>query len=134
MIALRSPLQAILAAVYSRLFGVIVCPIYYKAPKGAAFPYVVLGTTTMEDWRSDSSTGAELTLELDIFSARAGGVEAIQIQGQIIQLLTATPLDLSSSGFSDTGFTLEFATSFEEESRFFHAVCRFQTWIDDLTD
>lgn len=54
---------------------------------GAAYPYVTLGEDTAQEWDTDTSVGADLTITLHVWSRYRGRKEVKQIQGAIYNVL-----------------------------------------------
>jgi Protein of unknown function (DUF3168) len=58
--------------------------IFDVAPRGAAFPYCVIGDDAMSDWSTATDTGSEHLLEIRVWS-RAGGHKEAKLAAATVQ-------------------------------------------------
>ena len=57
--------------------------VYDHVPRGAAYPYVTIGQTSVRDWSTGSGDGGEHTLTLHVWSKAAGRGETQAVIGAI---------------------------------------------------
>ena len=58
--------------------------VFDVAPRGAVFPYCVIGDDTMSDWSTATETGSEHLLEIRVWS-RAGGHREAKLAASAVQ-------------------------------------------------
>ncbi len=122
-IALRRAILARLlgdSALVLRLGG---ARVHDEAPRGAPHPYVVFSQSRSRDWSTMTERGHEHALSLDVWSARTGAREALEIAA-----LVAAALD--DQVFALEGHVLvnlqvrDLETARENENRFVGARIR----------
>lgn len=127
---MKSPLFELQKAIFGRL-AVVSCPIYDAVPQGAAFPYVTIGEDTAVDWGSKTTDGQEVTVTLHQWSRYNGMAEVKQIGGEVIELMTVTPLIMT--GFkADTGRLDMQEYIVDSDSLTRHGIIRFRLFIAEL--
>ncbi|MGQ0671673.1 MAG: DUF3168 domain-containing protein [Hyphomicrobium sp.] len=57
--------------------------IYDDVPRGADYPYVTLGESTLRDWSTGSDTGDEHVLTVHVWSRAAGRKQLHEIMGTL---------------------------------------------------
>ncbi len=91
-LALRRAIHARLisdAPLVSRLGGQ---SIYDAPPRNASMPYVAYGPVRSRDWSTATETGAEHSIEIEIWSEYHGAQEAIEIAALVVQSLASASL------------------------------------------
>lgn len=71
--------------------------IYDNVPQGvyaddSAFPYVVIGNDTENEWNTDNSTGSDASVEIHVWSRQMGRSEAKTVQAAIFNALNRQDL------------------------------------------
>lgn len=69
--------------------------VYDDVPRGAEFPYVTFGETTLRDWSTGGEEGGEHVVTLHVWSHAAGRREAQAIMGAMRTALHDASLSLS---------------------------------------
>lgn len=127
---MKSPLFELQKAIFGRL-STISCPVYDAVPQGTIFPYCSLGEDTAIDWSSKTTDGQETTVTLHVWSRYNGYVEAKQIGGEVIELMTVTPLIMT--GFEVDAARLdmqEYIVDSDGVTR--HGIMRFRLFISEV--
>ena len=74
--------------------------IYDEPPRAAAFPYVTLGETRINDYSTGDGPGEEHQLTLHAWSRQGGHAQAHMIAGALLQALDDAPLTLADTTWS----------------------------------
>ncbi len=69
--------------------------IYDQVPEGTPFPYITIGETACRDWSTKTSSGAQITVTLHVFSRYGGKKQAIDIMQRVHTLLHQGNLSLT---------------------------------------
>jgi len=88
-IALRAALRNVLltnASLVQRLAGPRV---YDEAPAGAEMPYICFADVRTRDWSTNTDSGAEHTLAIDVWTRHHGVQEALEISEMMALALAA---------------------------------------------
>lgn len=134
MVKQRSPLLGLQKALYDRLKAKLTIPIYDAVPEGAAFPYITIGEDSATDWSTKLTPGQEVESTIHIWSRYAGMAEVKQLIDQVIQSLTAAPLDLTPFGWQCVVHALVYnATERDPDGITRHSVLRFRFRLQDIS-
>jgi len=87
--------------------------VFDTPPRGAAFPYCVIGDDTMSDWSTATETGSEHMLEIHVWSRAGGRKEAKLAAGAVQDALDGAVLAVSGETLIDIR---HLATTFTRES------------------
>jgi hypothetical protein len=105
--------------------------IYDHVPQEAAHPYVAIGDDASAEFDTDTSTGADTTLTIHVWSRYRGRMETKEIQRELYNALHRH--DLSVSGAHTVTCEWEYADSVvEEDGLTRHGVTRFRLLTEDL--
>lgn len=126
--------SAIQAAIFEQLQP-LGFPVYDHVPQGSAFPYIVIGEDTSNQWDTDDSVGTDATCTIHVWSRERGKREVKLIMDAIYERL-------HRSEFAIVGGSLiecqgEFAESFlDPDGLTRHGVIRFRLTVDSapITD
>jgi hypothetical protein len=127
---MKSPLFELQKAIFGRL-AVVSCPVHDAVPQGSMFPYVTLGEDTAIDWSSKTTNGQETTVTLHVWSRYNGYAEAKQIGGEVIELMTVSPLIMT--GFEADSARLdmqEYIVDSDGITR--HGILKFRLFIAEV--
>ena len=123
--ALRAAVHDALAA-DAALNAVLGGPkIYDEPPRAAAFPYVTLGETRINDYSTGDGPGEEHQLTLHAWSRQGGHREAHVIAGALLQALDDAPLTLTDHTLVNFRFAVADVRR-EADGRTYHALVRFR--------
>lgn len=84
--------------------------IYAPAPQpddagnNALFPYITLGEDTLNDWSTDTSSGADVVVHVHIWSRKRSWLEPKQIAAAVYSALHRQPLSTPAHDFVDCHF------------------------------
>jgi hypothetical protein len=123
-------------AIYDKLvadapLAAMVTGIYDHVDQGTAYPYVVIGEDSENEWDTDTEQGAESSITVHSWSRERGRKETKEIQERIYELLHRVELTIEDAIFYSIFW--EFSDSFVEpdgETR--HGVIRFRLRYDSL--
>jgi hypothetical protein len=87
--------------------------VFDAPPRGAAFPYCVVGLDTMSDWSTATETGSEHLIEIHVWSRAGGHKEAKLAAGAVQDALDGAALSVAGEDFVSIRFL---ATAFTRES------------------
>jgi hypothetical protein len=128
---MKSPLNPLQAALYSRLTGALSYTVYDSVPQSEDFPYITLGDDTGVDWSTKTWSGQEVTTTLHVWSRAAGMLETKTIMDELIQALTGS--DLTVTGFNPVLLRLDLATTLRDPDGITrHGVVRFRLKIKEV--
>ena len=100
---MKFPFDELQLAIFSRLDGDtdITQPVFDWPvdPETQATPYIVIGEYFTEDESTSTIGGQRITSEIHIYSQSQGMRECNDIANEVVQSLTATPIDLSADNF-----------------------------------
>ncbi len=99
--------------------------IYDEPPRAAAFPYVTLGETRMNDYSTGDGPGEEHQLTLHAWSRQGGHAQAHMIAGALLQALDDAPLTLTDHTLVNFRFAVADVRR-EADGRTYHALVRFR--------
>lgn len=131
----RSPILALQKAIYDRLKTKLATSVHDAVPDKATFPYITLGETTALDWSTKVEAGQEITHTLHIWSQYPGMKEIHQLVDEVIQALTAAPLDLKADSFQLIVHSLDMNETIRDPDGITrHGILRFRFKIQDLKE
>lgn len=93
--ALQTSIHARLTADPAVIAALGSARIYDDVPRGAEFPYVTFGETTLRDWSTGGEEGSEHIVTLHVWSHAAGRREAQAVMGAVRTALHDQPLSLA---------------------------------------
>ncbi|MGA7972556.1 MAG: DUF3168 domain-containing protein [Pseudolabrys sp.] len=99
--------------------------IYDEPPRAAAFPYVTLGETRINDYATDGDASEEHQLTLHAWSRQGGHAQAHMIAGALLQALDDAPLTLAEHTLVNFRFAVADVRR-EADGRTYHALVRFR--------
>ena len=99
--------------------------VYDEPPRAAAFPYVTLGETRINDYSTGDGPGEEHQLTLHAWSRQGGHREAHMITGALLQALDDAPLTLTDHTLVNLRFAVADVRR-EADGRTYHALVRFR--------
>ena len=99
--------------------------IYDEPPGSAAFPYVTLGESRVNDFSAGGEPGEEHQMTLHAWSRQGGHREAHLIAGALLQALDDAPLALTGHQLVNLRFALADIRR-ESDGRTYHALVRFR--------
>ena len=106
---------------------------YAGVEKMTQFPYVTIGDddlATPDDTKGGSAE--QIVVAIHVWSRYNGKNETNYIGGQVLTLLTSTPLDLSANGFNCYGFRKEFDHTMKDGTNSTHRIIKFRMWVQDI--
>jgi hypothetical protein len=119
---------AIQQAVFDRL-STLPCPRYDNVPQGSAFPYVVIGDDTSNQWDTDDSTGTETTCTIHVWSRQPGRKEVKDLMQLIYDRLHRSNFPIAGAVLIEC--QAEFQESFMDPDGITrHGVIRFRLTVD----
>ena len=105
--------------------------IYDEPPGSAAFPYVTLGESRVNDFSAGGEPGEEHQMTLHAWSRQGGHNEAHRIAGALLQALDDTPLALADHALVNFRFSTADIRR-EADGRTYHALVRFRAVTEPL--
>ena len=91
----------------SNLTETLGASIFDEVPEGSSTPYVTIGEDTAVDYSTDTADGADITVNIDVWSEYKGSKECKQIMDRIHDLLHDS--SLSITGFNLVNLRFEFS-------------------------
>ena len=73
----------------------IVSGVFDHVPQSTAYPFIVIGESTIRDWSNVEKQGTEHTITIRIWSRAAGRKESTTIMERIVTLLNSANLSVS---------------------------------------
>jgi hypothetical protein len=103
--------------------------VFDTPPRGAAFPYIVIGDDTESDWSTATESGSEHAVVVHVWSRADGHKEAKLVADAVRDALDGAALTVTGQAlidirFSDTNFTRE------SDGETTHAVLRFRAVLE----
>lgn len=112
----------------STLTNTLGASIFDDVPQGAATPYVTIGEDTAVDFSAGEHDGADITVNIDVWSEYKGSKETKQIIDRIHDLLHDS--NLSVTGFNLVNLRFEFSDILRDPDGVTrHGVIRFRAII-----
>lgn len=103
--------------------------IYDAVPRGAAFPYIVIGDDRESDWSTATETGSAHALTIHIWSRAAGRKETRLAAQAVIGALNGAALVLEGQALIDLRY-LESESTRENDGETVHARLRFKALLE----
>ena len=128
----RIPLNALQKAIYSALTQYQTTPVYDDVSESAAPPYITLEAFTCKANGGKAVDISDVSLQLHIWSQYNGKAEVNEIANDIINVLTAVPLDLSADGFRVMSQDIDFFEAFPEDEYGYRGVLTFVAKIQNI--
>jgi len=128
----RIPLNALQKAIYSALTQYQTAPVYDDVSESATPPYITLGAFTCKANGSKAVDISDVSLQLHIWSQYNGKAEVNEIANDVINVLTAVPLDLSADGFRVMSQDIDFFEAFPEDEYGYRGVITFVAKIQNI--
>lgn len=99
--------------------------IYDDVPRGAAFPYVTFGQSTLRDWSTGSEDGHEHILTLHVWSRAKGERETHLIMAAMREALHEAPLAVT--GHRLVNLRHEFSDAMRDaDGETYHGILRYR--------
>ena len=112
----------------SNLTETLGASIFDEVPEGSSTPYVTIGEDTAVDYSTDTADGADITVNIDVWSEYKGSKECKQIMDRIHDLLHDS--SLSITGFNLVNLRFEFSDILRDPDGVTrHGVMRFRAII-----
>lgn len=112
----------------SNLTNTLGASIFDEVPEGSSTPYVTIGEDTAVDYSTDTADGADITVNIDVWSEYKGSKECKQIMDRIHDLLHDS--SLSITGFNLVNLRFEFSDILRDPDGVTrHGVMRFRAII-----
>jgi hypothetical protein len=103
--------------------------IFDTPPRGAAFPYIVIGDDTESDWSTATEDGSEHALAIHIWSRADGHKEAKLVADTVRDALDGAALSVTGQALIDIRY-LETTFTRESDGETIHAVLRFRAVLE----
>lgn len=103
--------------------------IFDAVPRGAPFPYIVIGDDKESDWSTATEPGTSHALTVHIWSRAAGRKETRQAAQAVIGALNGAELTLDGQALIDLRY-LESESSRESDGETVHAQLRFRALLE----
>ncbi|MEJ0043119.1 MAG: DUF3168 domain-containing protein [Rhizomicrobium sp.] len=103
--------------------------VYDSVPRGAAFPYVVIGDDTESDWSTATEPGSAHALTVHVWSRAAGRREARLAAEAVFDALNGAELPLDGHTLVDLRWQDSSVTR-EPDGETFHAQLRFRALLE----
>ena len=117
---------ALQQTVHARLKDGIGAGVYDAVPRGAAFPYVVIGDGQEAAWDTATETGSEHTFVIRIWS-RAGGHREVKQLAAAVRAALCAPLTLAGATLVDLAFL---SAEYARDGDSFRATLRFRAVVE----
>ena len=105
--------------------------IFDTVPRGAAFPYIVIGDDKETNWSTATETGSEHQLAIHVFSRAAGRKEARVAADAVVTALDGAALALAGFRLIDLRWQTTDSTR-ENDGETIHALLRFRAVVEDV--
>ncbi len=103
--------------------------IFDAVPRGAAFPYIVIGDDSESDWSTATEPGTAHALTIHIWSRAAGRKETRLAAEAVIDALNGAELTLDGQALIDLRY-LESGSARESDGETVHAQLRFKALLE----
>lgn len=98
----------------------------------SVFPYIVIGGDTVRDWSTDTASGGDVDVTIDVWSRYDGKKETKQIQEAIYNALHRQSLTVPGHEFIGCDFTQEQPVLMDPDGHTYHGVSEFRVFIDEI--
>jgi hypothetical protein len=99
--------------------------VYDDVPRGADYPYLTIGESTLRDWSTGSEEGHEHILTLHVWSRAAGRAETHEIMGVLRSAMHEAALTVSGHRLVNFRHELSDARR-EADGETYHGVVRYR--------
>lgn len=128
------------AAIYARLVADVTSATVYDdvpdQPDGMpddAFPYIVIGEDTAQDWDTDDTLGSQVNCTIHVWSIYQGKKEVKEIMGEIYNSLHRNESNFSAAGYRFVDSLLQFSEVIDEDDGATrHGICRYLVTIERI--
>ncbi len=97
----------------------------------SVFPYIVIGGDSVRDWSTDSSSGGDIEVTIDVWSRYDGKREAKRIQAAIRSALHRAELSVPDHEFVGCDFDQEQPVTLDPDGHTYHGVSSFRVLVDE---
>jgi len=97
----------------------------------SAFPYIVIGGDSVLDMSTDTSSGGDISVTIDVWSRYDGKRETKRIQAAIYQALHRAALTVPDHDFIGCDFDQEQPVTLDPDGHTYHGVSSFRVLIDE---
>ena len=131
-----SPGNAVQAAIYQRLKGVLGVGVYDFLPSEILPPYVAIGDDTLVTSDTKTGNGWEATLTIHAWDFEKAGRKSVKaILGKIYDALHRQESQVAVAGFTLIEIVHEFEQTFRDggpadDDRYYHGVQRYRATIE----
>jgi hypothetical protein len=124
--------------VYSRLTSQLTpVPIYDFVPQDSAYPFVVIGRVSSEQWGTTTKDGQQFTVQIHAFDKAAGKKSVQTILQNIYAALHQQESNLIMTGFTAITCNCAMSEAFQDPSpegdsdHYFHGVQRYRIQVQN---
>ncbi len=97
----------------------------------APFPYIVIGSDSIQDWSTDTASGGDIMADIHVWSRYDGKRETKQIQAAIYNALHRQTLTVPDHEFIGCDFDNEQQVVMDPDGQTYHGVSTFRILIDE---
>jgi len=127
----RIPLAALQKALYRTLTDCQTTPVYNSILADSVLPLIKIGAFTCKPNGSKDTDISDVSTQIQIFSNYAGSLEVNEIANDVIHVIGAVDLDLSTDGFKLISQSYDFFESFEDANGY-SAIITFVAKIQNI--
>jgi len=98
----------------------------------SAFPYIVIGGDSVLDMSTDTSSGGDISVTIDVWSRYDGKRITKRIQAAIYQALHRATLTVPDHEFIGCDFDQEQPVTLDPDGHTYHGVSSFRVLIDEI--
>jgi len=98
----------------------------------SAFPYIVIGGDSVLDMSTDTSSGGDISVTIDVWSRYDGKRETKRIQAEIYRALHRATLTVPNHEFIGCDFDQEQPVTIDPDGHTYHGVSSFRVLIDEI--
>ena len=98
----------------------------------SAFPYIVIGGDSVLDMSTDTSSGGDISVTIDVWSRYDGKRETKRIQAAIYRALHRATLTVPDHEFIGCDFDQEQPVTLDPDGHTYHGVSSFRVLIDEI--
>lgn len=132
MIIRRIPMNALQEEAFKLLQGKQTTVVYDDVPQEAKLPYITFGAFTCKQSGNKTVDISDISLQIHVWSEYEGKSEVNEIADDVIAVLTAWPIDLSTDGFTVLSQDVDFFEAFAEDVGGYHGVITFVAKIQNI--
>ena len=97
----------------------------------SVFPYIVIGSDSILDMSTDTSSGGDINVTIDVWSRYDGKRETKRIQAAIYRALHRASLKVPDHEFIGCDFDQEQPVTLDPDGHTYHGVSSFRVLIDE---